>query len=264
MVHMDIRPANIFVACAGGVGAEATCLSSLHTSSSSSTTNNNNNSALNNYINNMNYNSYDMNTGSASFRAPLLTRAPSIPIPAATPIHTTGHGTGQGIGTTTTNAGPSKNQHPSGGLNPNNNTALTPLQICTLIVKKECVVKLGDFGKLDNIIIYSLLHVRYMRLQTLNFVCYNKSCYNIHMSYIYVVYSLTCVCLYAHCVHYIHYSLMLYNICTISITIYPTQHYRSGVSRGLHRRDRGGGESVLREGGHQRQRYVCYIGNLCI
>ena len=150
MVHMDIRPANIFVACAGGVGAEATCLSSLHTSSSSSTTNNNNNSALNNYINNMNYNSYDMNTGSASFRAPLLTRAPSIPIPAATPIHTTGHGTGQGIGTTTTNAGPSKNQHPSGGLNPNNNTALTPLQICTLIVKKECVVKLGDFGKLYN------------------------------------------------------------------------------------------------------------------
>ena len=105
-----------------------------------------------------------MNTGSASFRAPLLTRAPSIPIPAATPTHShTGPSHGTGIGatttTTTTNIGSSKNQHPSGGLNPNNNTALTPLQICTLIVKKECVVKLGDFGKLHNSVIYSLLHV---------------------------------------------------------------------------------------------------------
>ena len=111
----------------------------------------------------MNNNSYDMNTGSASFRAPLLTRAPSIPLPTATPIHShTGpsHGTGTGHGGigTTSNIGPSKNQHQN-VLNPNNNTALTPLQICTLIVKKECVVKLGDFGKLKYTIIYSLLHV---------------------------------------------------------------------------------------------------------
>ena len=91
-----------------------------------------------------------MNTGSASFRAPLLTRAPSIPLPTATHTHSTGPGTSHGTGIgTTTNIVPSKNQQQN-SLNPNNNTALTPLQICTLIVKKECVVKLGDFGKLYN------------------------------------------------------------------------------------------------------------------
>ena len=102
-----------------------------------------------------------MNTGSASFRAPLLTRAPSIPVPAATPVHShAGHGTGHGTGIgTTTNIVPSKNQHPSGTLNPNNNTALTPLQICTLIVKKECVVKLGDFGKLKNTILHAIQYI---------------------------------------------------------------------------------------------------------